>query len=125
MSSAPTGWLSCDGSAVSRSTYLDLFSAISTTFGTGNGSTTFNVPDLRGEFIRGWDAGRGIDSGRSFGSAQADELKSHRHSIAFAGNGWDAYTGLNQGTGVTDYTDYTGGTETRPRNIAMLYCIKT
>jgi len=125
MNTAPTGWLDCDGSAVSRTTYSTLYTAIGTTFGAGDGSTTFNVPDLRGEFIRGWDDGRGVDSGRTFGSAQADELKSHRHSIAFAGNGWDAYTGLNQGTGVTDYTDYTGGDETRPRNIALLYCIKT
>ena len=125
MNTAPTGWLDCDGSEVSRTTYSTLYTAIGTTFGTGDGSTTFNVPDLRGEFIRGWDDGRGVDNGRTFGSAQADELKSHRHSIAFAGNGWDAYTGLNQGTGVTDYTDYTGGDETRPRNIALLYCIKT
>ena len=125
MNTAPTGWLDCDGSAVSRTTYSTLYTAIGTTFGAGDGSTTFNVPDLRGEFIRGWDDGRGVDSGRTFGSAQADELKSQRHSIAFAGNGWDAYTGLNQGTGVTDYTDYTGGDETRPRNIALLYCIKT
>jgi len=124
MNTAPTGWLDCDGSAVSRTTYSTLYTAIGTTFGAGDGSTTFNVPDLRGEFIRGWDDGRGVDSGRTFGSAQADELKSHRHSIAFAGNGWDAYTGLNQGTGVTDYTDYTGGDETRPRNIALLYCIQ-
>ena len=125
MNTAPTGWLDCDGSAVSRTTYSTLYTAIGTTFGAGDGSTTFNVPDLRGEFIRGWDDGRGVDSGRTFGSAQADELKSHRHSIAFAGSGWDAYSGLNQGTGVTDYTDYTGGDETRPRNIALLYCIKT
>ena len=125
MNTAPTGWLDCDGSAVSRTTYSTLYTAIGTTFGTGDGSTTFNVPDLRGEFIRGWDDGRGVDNGRTFGSAQADELKSHRHSIAFSGSGWDAYSGLNQGTGVTDYTDYTGGNETRPRNIALLYCIKT
>jgi phage-related tail fiber protein len=124
MSSAPTGWLSCDGNAVSRSTYSGLYSAIGTTYGSGDGSTTFNLPDLRGEFIRGWDAGRGVDSGRSFGSFQADELKSHRHSIQHGTSGWDAYTGYNIGTGGVDYTDYTGGAETRPRNIAMLYCIK-
>ena len=75
MSTAPSGWLDCDGSAVSRTTYSNLFSAIGTTFGTGDGSTTFNVPDLRGEFIRGWDDGRGVDSGRTFGTAQADEFR--------------------------------------------------
>ena len=128
MSSAPTGWLSCDGSAVSRSTYSDLFAAISTTFGTGDGSTTFNVPDLRGEFIRGWDAGRGIDSGRSFGSAQADEFKAHDHDVS-----WTAAEG-GSGAGsrvencnsgyINRATETVGGNETRPRNIALLYCIK-
>lgn len=53
-STVPTGWLMCDGSAVSRTTYADLFAAISTVYGVGDGSSTFNVPDLRGQFIRGW-----------------------------------------------------------------------
>ena len=125
MSAAPSGWLDCDGSAVSRTTYSNLFSAIGTTFGTGDGSTTFNVPDLRGEFIRGWDDGRGVDSGRTFGTAQSDELRSHTHSMTFSRTGWDAYTGLNVGSGYTQQTGATGGNETRPRNIALLYCIKT
>jgi len=124
MSSAPTGWLSCDGTAVSRSTYSGLYSAIGTTYGSGDGSATFNLPDLRGEFIRGWDAGRGIDSGRTFGSFQLDEFKSHTHSMTFSRSGWDAYTGLNVGSGYSQNTGATGGDETRPRNIAMLYCIK-
>ena len=72
MSTAPTGWLECDGSAVSRTTYADLFTALSTTHGVGDGSTTFNIPDLRGEFIRGWDNGKGTDSGRTFASSQTD-----------------------------------------------------
>jgi microcystin-dependent protein len=55
-STTPSGWLLCDGSAVSRTTYADLFAAISTTWGTGDGSTTFNVPDLRGQFLRGYDS---------------------------------------------------------------------
>ena len=76
---APTGYLKANGAAISRTTYADLFAAIGTTFGTGDGSTTFNVPDLRGEFIRAWDDARGVDSGRSFGSAQADEFESHNH----------------------------------------------
>lgn len=125
MSAAPSGWLDCDGSAVSRTTYSNLFSAIGTTFGTGDGSTTFNVPDLRGEFIRGWDDGRGVDSGRTFGSFQLDEFKSHTHSMTFSRTGWDAYTGLNVGSGYSQNTGATGGNETRPRNIALLYCIKT
>lgn len=67
---APQGYLKCNGAAVSRTTYNTLFAAIGTTFGAGDGATTFNVPDLRGEFMRGWDDGRGIDAGRAFGSGQ-------------------------------------------------------
>ena len=62
---APTGFLKANGAAVSRSTYSDLFTAIGTTFGVGDGSTTFNVPDLRGEFMRGWDDSRGVDGSRA------------------------------------------------------------
>jgi phage-related tail fiber protein len=75
MNTAPTGWLKANGAAVSRTTYAALFSAIGTTFGVGDGSTTFNLPDLRGEFMRGWDDGRGVDSGRAFGSAQLDQMQ--------------------------------------------------
>ena len=123
---APLGYLECDGSAVSRTTYASLFSAIGTTFGTGDGSTTFNLPDLRGEFIRGWDNSKGTDSGRTFGSSQADELKSHRHESSAT----DTYSAQLLGAGATGaaalgyYTGYTGGAETRPRNIALLPCIK-
>ena len=61
----PTNFLKADGAAVSRTTYAALFTAIGTTFGVGDGTTTFNVPDLRGEFMRGWDDSRGIDNGLS------------------------------------------------------------
>ena len=127
---APTGFLKANGAAISRSTYSDLFTAIGTTFGVGDGSSTFNVPDLRGEFARGWDDSRGIDSGRSFGSAQADELKSHNHSInvrysaTFNGGHVSANSlgGNSQNLGSSIAS--TGGSETRPRNIALLACIK-
>lgn len=59
-----------DGSAISRNDYAALFNKIGTTFGDGDGSTTFNIPDLRGEFVRGFDDGRGVDSSRVFGSNQ-------------------------------------------------------
>ena len=126
---APTGWLKANGAAVSRTDYAALFSAIGTTFGAGNGSTTFNLPDLRGEFLRGWDDGRGIDSGRAFGSAQADELKSHSHIIttyaSFAGTTASPGTYPAQNAFWNNVsTGSTGGTETRPRNIALLACIK-
>lgn len=124
----PTGWLLCDGRAVSRTQYSDLYAAISTTFGGGNGTTTFNLPDLRGEFIRGYDNGRGVDLNREFGSWQTDDFKSHRHSISptvvsDSGSSIQGPHNSSDGTGVSN-TNYAGGTETRPRNIALLYCIR-
>ncbi len=80
--SVPAGYLECDGAAVSRSTYSVLFGTIGTDYGTGDGSNTFNLPDLRGEFIRGWDHGKGTDSGRAIGSGghQASGNKEHTHT---------------------------------------------
>ena len=125
-STPPEGWLECKGQAVSRTTYAALFAAIGTTFGAGDGSTTFNVPDLRGEFIRGWDHGRGVDAGRAFGSAQADALRSHNHTYtrpAYSSS-WGPGGGKGWVETAADVTGSTGGTETRPRNIALMYCIK-
>ena len=137
---APSGYLPCNGAAISRSTYSDLFTAISTTHGSGDGSSTFNVPDLRGEFIRGLDGGRGIDSGRSIGTLQLDTFKKHDHM--FAGDDWignsggytkigthsvdeDSSGGGNCGDYRTkDDTTNVGGSETRPRNVALLPVIK-
>lgn len=123
---APSGFLECDGSALSRTTYASLFAVLGTTYGVGDGITTFNIPDLRGEFIRGFDNGRGVDVGRTIGSWQVDEFKEHTHQYR-KGDGGDQ----NMGTGDQSYeeiiwgdTNPTGGSETRPRNIAMLYCIK-
>ena len=147
----PTGWLEANGAAISRTTYSALFGAIGTTFGDGDGSTTFNLPDLRGEFLRGWDNGRGVDSGRAFGSFQADENKehnhggsvgsvgTHRHSVTAARENrqWrgDGFTtagvneSFNSGSGGSHShslsIDNAGGNESRPRNIALLVCIKT
>ena len=81
----PTGYLECNGSAVSRSTYAGLFAVIGSTYGNGNGSSTFNLPDLRGEFIRGYDNGRGVDSGRSLGQFQSAQNQQHDHSISLSG----------------------------------------
>lgn len=135
LSSAPVDWLECDGSDVSRTTYADLFAAIGTTFGNGDGSTTFGLPDLRGEFVRGWDNGKGTDSGRTFGSSQDDAMQGHEHSIDYSGQLVGGGGGYNlQGSGSTTTTDGiasdgTNGTprtasETRPRNISLMYCIK-
>lgn len=130
-STAPTGYLKANGALVSRSTYAALFSAIGTTFGAGDGSTTFALPDLRGEFTRGWDDGRGIDSGRAFGSFQLGAVQNHVHNVSWT-------NGLYAAGGVTAVADIPGGSdlgetstpttgaagETRPRNIALLACIK-
>ena len=75
----PTGYLECNGAAVNRTTYAALFSFIGTQYGAGNGSSTFNLPDLRGEFVRGFDNGKGVDSGRSIGSNQSGQNLSHDH----------------------------------------------
>jgi microcystin-dependent protein len=144
---APSGYLSCDGSAINRTTYAILFAAIGTTHGVGNGSTTFNIPDLRGEFIRGLDGGRGIDSGRTLGSAQAQSYQSHNHAITDPGHFHTSISSdgqlspasndttpgefgakniyentTSQVTGIT--INNNGSTETRPRNIALLPIIK-
>jgi len=135
LSAAPTGYLECNGAAISRTTYADLFAAIGTTFGAGDGSTTFNLPDLRGEFIRGWDNGRGVDAGRALGSWQVDAFRSHMHQL----NYWAWADGTGAGlhnyvkpvdpsgaiSGVSNVGTYsTGDTETRPRNVALMFCIK-
>lgn len=128
---APEGWLLCAGQTVSRETYAGLFAAIGTTYGAGNGSTTFRLPDLRGEFIRGLDGGRGVDSGRGLGTSQAQAIQQHDHQITpnayfatdqrfVAGN----YAGVYQLTGAEQRTLYGGGPETRPRNVALNYIIK-
>ena len=125
MNTAPSGWLKANGATISRTTYAALFAAIGTTFGAGDGSTTFALPDMRGEFARGWDDGRGVDSGRVFGSAQADELKSHTHTSR-GSPGAGGQQAFVQGSDTFNIfgVQATGGAETRPRNIALLACIK-
>jgi microcystin-dependent protein len=136
MSSAPTGWLKCNGALISRTTYSALFTAISTAYGVGDGSTTFGLPDLRGEFIRGWDDGRGIDSGRALNSTpQLDQFQSHLHGVGATAGPAGTAGYISAGAGhVSDSTSPSTdgangtprvGTETRPRNIALLMCIFT
>ena len=127
-SSAPSGWLLCSGQNENRATYANLFNVIGETFGAGDGSTTFGIPDLRGEFVRGWDNGRGVDSGRNFGSSQQDEFKEHSHSYSEPNNLGNSFASgpfaLFEGkTGAN--TSSEGGNETRPRNVALNYIIKT
>jgi microcystin-dependent protein len=139
---APPGWLLCDGSAVSRMDYPYLFEAIGITHGYGDQSTTFNIPDFRGRFLRGVDAGAGRDpdagsrpamnaggnTGDSVGSVQADEFRAHSHTYA---RFYGAYS-VNE-PGNTDYfwngvyydiTGNAGGSETRPVNAYVYWIIK-
>lgn len=131
---APTGWLKANGAAVSRTAYADLFAAIGTAFGAGDGVNTFNLPDLRGEFLRGWDDGRGVDISRQAFTAQGDEVRTHNHGstvTAFlvidpssTSGGEQVQGGVNNAVKRATTTANYGGTETRPRNIALLTCIK-
>lgn len=148
---APAGWLKANGAAVSRTAYAALFAAIGTTYGVGDGRNTFNLPDLRGEFIRGWDDGRGVDTPRPMGSAQVDAVRQHYHGIGYIspnnddgafvvrnwttaeqqnlqfinGNGNSAIRTLSASSnlGTTNAIDESAG-ETRPRNVALLAIIK-
>jgi len=152
-STPPSGWVECDGSALSRPTYADLFTAIGTTYGTGDGSATFNIPDFRGEFLRGWDNGRGLDQGRTFGSSQGDAIRNitgqYNQAGYYASNpsltighsgAFYAGTVSNGLTGVL-FNSATEGRrsryelfdasrvvptapENRPTNKAIMYCIK-
>jgi microcystin-dependent protein len=125
-SAAPAGWLLCNGQSVSRTTYAPLFSAIGTTYGSVD-VNTFNVPDLRGYFIRALDLGRGVDVDRTLGSYQADEFASHSHAGVpqlLADN--DRGAGSSSfSIDTTGSTSPTGGTETRPKNLALVAIIKT
>lgn len=127
-STAPTGWIKCNGAAVSRTLYPDLFAAIGTTYGAGNGSTTFNVPDMRGEFARGWDDGRGVDTGRAIGTAQSEMVGPHDHPYndnndIVIDEGAQSTQTVKTGT-LAATSGANSGTENRPRNIALNYCIK-
>jgi len=127
VSVVPNGYLECNGAELSRDTYASLFAVIGVTYGAGNGSTTFRIPDTRGEFIRGFDNGRGVDTGRIIGTNQSDELKSHSHQLwgriaSAAGTANREISGVSGNSNVQ--SNSFGGLETRPRNIAMMYCIK-
>jgi microcystin-dependent protein len=143
--SAPAGFLKANGAAISRVAYAELFTAYGTTFGAGDGATTFNLPDMRGEFVRAFDDGRGVDIGRALRSAQASQNLAHRHPAPSAStpdygpfevcppagftaggvviSGFAAYDFTGTGGSIA-FTDYDGGSEARPRNVAWLACIK-
>lgn len=121
----PPGYLELDGSVKSIAAYPDLAAYLGTAFNTGGeGAGNFRLPESRAEFFRGWDHGRGVDAGRAIGSYQLDDFKSHTH-----GYGADANLPVGSGntvlqSGGSKPTTATGGTETRPRNLAVMWCIK-
>lgn len=141
-SGEPSGYLNCDGRAVSRTLYATLFGVIGTTFGTGDGSTTFNIPNLENDFVRG------ASSTRNVGTRESDELRSHTHTGNTNTSGNHRHSDIGQGIGDADgspggqgysgshltgeagnhshsfVTNATGGSETRPRNVALRFCIK-
>lgn len=115
----PFGWLKCNGAVVSRTQYAALFDVIGTRFGVGNGSTTFGLPDLRGEFVRGWDDGRGVEPGRELGGFREGQNASHTHEASAAaagGHGHEAYVapagehGHEASTGAAGGHAHSGGT---------------
>jgi microcystin-dependent protein len=155
MATAPTGYLICDGSAISRTTFSDLFAILGTSYGPGDGATTFNLPDLRGEFVRGSDNGRGLDVGRANGTVQSGTLVGADVDGVSTTNGLGLYTinpssgfdllgadptnAINLATYQTNNVGFlnlgpqAGGTYasrpdlfgiSRPRNVAMNYCIR-
>ncbi|MBK2258994.1 tail fiber protein [Francisella philomiragia] len=118
----PEGFLAAEGGAVSRAVFSNLFAVYGTTYGEGDGLTTFGLIDMRGNFTRG--LGGNSDA---IGVLQADELKSHRHtSWIYQGSILNLqYAGSpNTYTMVGGNTGYTGGLETRPVNYAVKYFIK-
>jgi phage-related tail fiber protein len=145
----PEGYLMCDGGEVLRSQFEDLFDVIGERYGAGDGSTTFNLPDLRGVFVRGWNEtregefsdpdtnsrsgpdtpGATISNGNHVGTCQPDLFKSHHHrsesqgACSITGTGSYRYP-WGQSYGGSWFTDYEGGSETRPKNIAMMFVIK-
>jgi microcystin-dependent protein len=134
-STAPTSYLEANGATISRTTYAALFAVIGTTYGSGDGSTTFNLPNVSGYFVRGWDNGRGVDSGRAFGSNQTNSIQSHTHGMwqtlsrDSAQGDPNATSAGSFGGGAAQFyqhpnTDSTGSTETRPVNIAFLPCVR-
>ncbi len=138
---APTGWLLCDGTAVSQTTYADLFAVIGCNFGCSGGN--FNLPDLRGRFLRGRDGGalRDPDSGTrmamstggntadNVGSVQVDDFKSHAHNTYFGGTNPTGGGGGNVWhnsfpTSNPQLNSATGGNETRPVNAYVNWIVK-
>lgn len=147
----PSGWLTCDGSAVSRTTYAGLFAAIGTQWGSGDGTSTFNLPNFLGQFPRGLDTGGSVDPGRSFASGQGfaqqdhvhptyastirDSSSSHTdyssHNAIAVINGSASYQTNSEGggnsplVGTITQSGVQLAAEVRPVNVAIIFIIRT
>ena len=154
MATVPVGWLLCDGTAVNRVTYVNLFTAIGTTWGVGDGSTTFNLPDLEGTFLRGTGShgasnmADGNDfAGPSLAAFENDAFQGHAHNIdynnsnditnfnanakafaldtpAYSNNDGGNNYIVNEGDVATSQGTTRHNDETRPFNVGVKYCIK-
>ena len=145
----PSGWLHCNGQSVNRNTYQDLFNVIGDDYGADD-ANHFDVPDMRGLFVRGWANGESEDpdrasrtdrgdgtTGDNVGTLQSDTNKSHTHSFKASNRAGDSdpWSETNKAfIGDLDSAAFTksgtdkifteGGTESRPKNIAMMYIIR-
>ncbi|MDI3184649.1 phage tail protein [Pseudomonas paracarnis] len=123
------GWLKCNGAVLVRSSYPLLFSVIGTTHNTGGETPLqFRIPDYRGEFIRGFDDGRGVDPGRVFESPQYGQNASHSHRLQYSNLNTGSGQNVTGSTGTGSISDVavesSGGNEARPRNKAVNFWIK-
>jgi hypothetical protein len=140
ISKIPAGWLPCDGIEISRVIYADLYNTIGDNWGRGNNTTTFNLPDLRGQFLRGVSQQSGVDPdayartakytggniGDNVGGYQDMQIQSHNHSYhesskspPYSGGGGSFLEG-----NFPSSTGNSGGSETRPKNVSVFYLIK-
>lgn len=147
MGTVQPGWLEMDGSIKKRADHPLLFAAIGTTYNTGGeAADEFRLPESRGEFPRGWDHGRGVDAGRALGSYQLDASQKITGALGgavqYRGGAGLATGAFGNSSGGPNGNDYSGGdpsryidfdssrvvrtaAETRPRNLALMFCIKT
>ncbi|PYB98145.1 phage tail protein [Pseudomonas protegens] len=141
--SVPPGFLEVDGSVQSVATYPDLAAYLGTTFNKGDeGAGNFRLPESRGEFLRGWDHGRGVDAGRGLGSKQLDAMEIITGNVGGVRNDTASVSPSGPFSTVSEAGNFATGpgrltsvvfdsskvvktaTETRPRNLAVMWCIK-
>jgi microcystin-dependent protein len=135
------GWMECAGQSLDRNKYPTLYGIIGTTYGSGDSpNSAFRLPDYRGYFLRAVDGERGVDTGprsgggqNGIGSTEGDMFGSHNHGVTGNGGAGDGgnnnfifYGGNPVVNGSTFHkSTFTGGSETRPKNMSVYYIIRT